>query len=112
MFHIHGVTAPMPRLRVTSSAACARPKLAVFAVFAPVVGVADAGLLGAALLYTIQLGGLFQWAVKQSAEVGYVIVARAELNICSAYRWWQCTHGFLNALQKTKHGKSKRFFLF
>jgi hypothetical protein len=27
------------------------------------------GLLGAALTYVIQLGGLFQWAVRQSAEV-------------------------------------------
>ncbi|CAN0512956.1 unnamed protein product, partial [Scytosiphon promiscuus] len=37
-------------------------------------GVTDAGLLGAALVYTIQLGGLFQWAVKQSAEVRRVYV--------------------------------------
>lgn len=30
----------------------------------------DAGLLGAALVYVLQLGGLFQWSVRQSAEVG------------------------------------------
>lgn len=30
---------------------------------------ADAGLLGAALVYVLQLGGLFQWSVRQSAEV-------------------------------------------
>jgi hypothetical protein len=29
----------------------------------------DPGYLGAALAYVIQLGGLFQWAVRQSAEV-------------------------------------------
>ncbi|CAM9839747.1 unnamed protein product, partial [Ectocarpus sp. 8 AP-2014] len=29
----------------------------------------DAGLLGAALVYVLQLGGLFQWSVRQSAEV-------------------------------------------
>ncbi|CAN0142706.1 unnamed protein product [Ectocarpus sp. 6 AP-2014] len=29
----------------------------------------DAGLLGAALVYVLQLGGLFQWAVRQAAEV-------------------------------------------
>lgn len=33
------------------------------------VTVSDAGLLGAALVYVMQLGGLFQWAVRQSAEV-------------------------------------------
>lgn len=35
------------------------------------VTVSDAGLLGAALVYVLQLGGLFQWAVRQSAEVRF-----------------------------------------
>ncbi|CAN0461267.1 unnamed protein product [Discosporangium mesarthrocarpum] len=35
----------------------------------PPCGPKDAGLLGAALVYVIQLGGLFQWTVRQSAEV-------------------------------------------
>ncbi|CAM9756679.1 unnamed protein product, partial [Sphacelaria rigidula] len=30
---------------------------------------ADAGLLGVALVYVIQLGALFQWTVRQAAEV-------------------------------------------
>lgn len=34
----------------------------------------DAGLLGAALLYLLQLGGLFQWAVMQCAEVSRSIL--------------------------------------
>lgn len=34
----------------------------------------DAGLLGAALLYVLQLGGLFQWSVRQSAEVSRLLV--------------------------------------
>lgn len=33
------------------------------------------GLLGAALTYVIQLGGLFQWAVRQSAEVENQIIS-------------------------------------
>lgn len=37
---------------------------------ARMLAVSDAGLLGAALVYVIQLGGLFQWAVRQSSEVG------------------------------------------
>lgn len=36
--------------------------------------VADASLLGAALVYVLQLGGLFQWSVRQSAEVRWVVV--------------------------------------
>ncbi|CAM9405941.1 unnamed protein product [Chrysoparadoxa australica] len=35
----------------------------------------DPGLLGAALTYLIQLGGLFQWAVRQAAEVENQIIA-------------------------------------
>ena len=37
---------------------------------ARVLAVSDAGLLGAALVYVLQLGGLFQWAVRQYSEVG------------------------------------------
>ncbi|CAM9122833.1 unnamed protein product, partial [Ectocarpus sp. 4 AP-2014] len=35
----------------------------------------DAGLLGAALVYVLQLGGLFQWAVRQAAEVEIQMVS-------------------------------------
>jgi ATP-binding cassette subfamily C (CFTR/MRP) protein 4 len=35
----------------------------------------NAGLLGVALVYVIQLGGLFQWAVRQAAEVENQIVS-------------------------------------
>ena len=35
----------------------------------------DAGLLGVALVYVIQLGGLFQWAVRQAAEVDNQLVS-------------------------------------
>lgn len=34
------------------------------------LAVSDAGLLGAALVYVLQLGGLFQWIVRKSSEVG------------------------------------------
>eukprot|EP00752_Nemacystus_decipiens_P006704 g6027.t1 len=43
----------------------------------------DAGLLGAALVYVIQLGGLFQWAVRQSAEVeNQMVSAERVLGYC------------------------------
>ncbi|CAM9523069.1 unnamed protein product, partial [Ectocarpus sp. 13 AM-2016] len=43
----------------------------------------DAGLLGAALVYVLQLGGLFQWAVRQSAEVeNQMVSAERVLSYC------------------------------
>ncbi|CAN0352588.1 unnamed protein product, partial [Scytosiphon promiscuus] len=43
----------------------------------------DAGLLGAALLYVLQLGGLFQWAVMQCAEVqNQMVSAERVLGYC------------------------------
>ncbi|CAM9122992.1 unnamed protein product [Ectocarpus sp. 4 AP-2014] len=43
----------------------------------------DAGLLGAALVYVLQLGGLFQWSVRQSAEVeNQMVSAERVLGYC------------------------------
>eukprot|EP00903_Cladosiphon_okamuranus_P016201 g14950.t2 len=43
----------------------------------------DAGLLGAALVYVNQLGGLFQWSVRQSAEVeNQMVSAERVLGYC------------------------------
>ncbi|CAM9972835.1 unnamed protein product, partial [Ectocarpus sp. 12 AP-2014] len=43
----------------------------------------DAGLLGAALVYVLQLGGLFQWAVRQAAEVeNQMVSAERVLSYC------------------------------
>ncbi|CAM9253787.1 unnamed protein product, partial [Hapterophycus canaliculatus] len=43
----------------------------------------DAGLLGAALVYVLQLSGLFQWAVRQSAEVeNQMVSAERVLGYC------------------------------
>ncbi|CAM9223590.1 unnamed protein product, partial [Hapterophycus canaliculatus] len=43
----------------------------------------DPGLLGAALVYVLQLGGLFQWSVRQSAEVeNQMVSAERVLGYC------------------------------
>ncbi|CBN77890.1 multidrug resistance-associated protein-like protein [Ectocarpus siliculosus] len=43
----------------------------------------DAGLLGAAMVYVLQLGGLFQWAVRQAAEVeNQMVSAERVLSYC------------------------------
>ncbi|CAM9767000.1 unnamed protein product, partial [Ectocarpus sp. 12 AP-2014] len=43
----------------------------------------DSGLLGAALVYVLQLGGLFQWAVRQAAEVeNQMVSAERVLSYC------------------------------
>eukprot|EP00752_Nemacystus_decipiens_P006715 g6038.t1 len=43
----------------------------------------DAGLLGAALVYVLQLGGLFQWSVRQAAEVeNQMVSAERVLGYC------------------------------
>lgn len=57
--------------------------------------VSDAGLLGAALVYMIQLCELFQWDVKQSAEV-------CTLPLCS---WGIATF----ALDACQERRNKRF---
>ncbi|CAN0399355.1 unnamed protein product, partial [Pylaiella littoralis] len=43
----------------------------------------DAGMLGAALVYVLQLGRLFQWSVRQSAEVeNQMVSAERVLGYC------------------------------
>ncbi len=38
----------------------------------------DVGLLGFTLVYTVALSGMFQWTVRQSAEVTYCL-----LHVCN-----------------------------
>lgn len=55
------------------------------------VTVSDAGLLGAALVYVLQLGGLFQWAVRQSAEVRFprlVYVRKRKTPPVEVFMWY------------------------